>query len=75
MPIYEFVCNDCQHEFEELCRSSEEKSTCPQCSSAQVRRKFSAFATKGTGKKTASGSSASHSCGGCASKHCGSCGG
>lgn len=75
MPIYEFVCSGCQHQFEELCRNSEEKPKCPQCASAEVKRKFSSFATKGVSNKGASGGSSSgHSCSGCSSKHCGSCG-
>lgn len=70
MPIFEFVCLDCQAEFERLVRSASAEIVCPQCGSAKVRKKFSAFAAK-----TSSGftPSSGGGCGGCSSHNCGSC--
>jgi putative FmdB family regulatory protein len=66
MPIFEFVCEVCGNDFEELVFSSSTASVrCPACESQQVKKKISTFATKApSGKSTSSwgGSSASSSC-------------
>ncbi len=43
MPIYEFVCEDCKHEFETLLRKREEAEDvrCPQCRSPRTKRLMS----------------------------------
>jgi putative FmdB family regulatory protein len=48
MPIFEFVCTDCGNNFEELVRTSSavDLVECPVCSSGQVRKKVSTFASK-----------------------------
>ncbi len=46
MPIYEYVCMECESHFEELVRNGEEPD-CPDCSSANVRRQLSVFAMSG----------------------------
>lgn len=48
MPIFEFVCQDCGHPFEELVRNaaSTDIVTCPECGSAQVKKQISRFASK-----------------------------
>ncbi|MCS7192068.1 MAG: zinc ribbon domain-containing protein [Armatimonadetes bacterium] len=49
MPIYEFRCSQCGHEFEDLVswRDIEEgKVECPNCGSKDVRRRLSLFATR-----------------------------
>jgi putative FmdB family regulatory protein len=49
MPIFEFHCPDCQHDFDELRSSSQrdEAAVCPQCKSRRPSRKVSTFATAG----------------------------
>ena len=47
MPIYEYVCMECESHFEELVRNGEEPD-CPDCASANVRKQFSVFATHGS---------------------------
>ncbi|MDZ7831726.1 MAG: zinc ribbon domain-containing protein [Desulfobacterales bacterium] len=43
MPIYEFVCKDCHHEFETLVSiSDKDRPQCPKCNSGQVKKKLSA---------------------------------
>ena len=75
MPIYEFVCNECGNEFEELILGSNRDVSCPECASRNCTKKMSAFAFKsgatfvGTGKKASSG------CTGCTSSSCSTCGG
>ena len=46
MPIYEYVCMECESHFEELVRNGEEPD-CPDCSSANVKRQLSVFAMHG----------------------------
>lgn len=66
MPIFEFVCEVCGNDFEELVFSSSTGSVrCPACESQQVKKKLSTFATKAaSGKSTSywSGSSSASSC-------------
>lgn len=46
MPMYEFVCDGCQHQFEELVMTSDEAVGCPKCGSANVSKILSRFAFK-----------------------------
>lgn len=71
MPIYEYHCNQCEHEFEKLVLNSSEKIACPKCKSKKVGRMMSAFAFSSGGKFK---STASSSCGGCAATSCSTCG-
>ena len=54
MPIYEYVCMECESHFEELVRNGEEPD-CPDCASANVRKQFSVFATHGAGEQPSFG--------------------
>lgn len=52
MPIYEYQCTSCQHEFDEIQKMSDPVITlCPECSQETVIRLVSAagFQLKGTG--------------------------
>lgn len=71
MPIYEFTCSACGHNFEKLCKVSDNLSAieCPSCGARTPRKKLSLF-----GCNTGEGSTSGSSCGGCSSKNCGSCG-
>lgn len=40
MPIYEYVCKKCRHEFEFLLRG-EEKPECPECGGVKLGRQMS----------------------------------
>ncbi len=65
MPIFEFACNDCGQPFEELLRNGSDTSkvVCPSCSSPQVKKRISTFASKVSGGSSFSlGMSASTSC-------------
>lgn len=67
MPIYEFHCEKCEHEFEILTRSGETPE-CPECHSTELRKKWSTFTAQG-GEKPSGGGGHQHSAG------CGCCGG
>jgi len=44
MPIYEYVCKDCTHNFETLVRS-DTTVECPACHSKSLEKQLSVFAT------------------------------
>lgn len=48
MPIYEYICSGCSHEFEELVRSIEvaDQVACPRCQNHRTQRKASVFAAR-----------------------------
>ena len=60
MPIFEYDCETCGSEFEELVFGSNGTSSvnCPECSSLQVKRKISTFASKVAGGSSISVDSA-----------------
>jgi len=46
MPVYEYICQKCDHNFSLVIRISEyekEKVTCPKCKSDKVKRQISSF--------------------------------
>ena len=49
MPIYEYVCMECESHFEELVRG-EEQVACPDCATTSVVKQFSTFAVHGAAK-------------------------
>jgi putative FmdB family regulatory protein len=49
MPIYEYTCRACGHEFETLVRNGE-RPACAQCASADLEKKLSVFAAQGGGE-------------------------
>ena len=59
MPIYEYRCRDCGHEFAKLQSMSagSDGVTCPRCRGTRVERQLSAFASA-----TKHGSSSSAGC-------------
>ena len=50
MPIYEYVCSECSHEFELLIRGSETPA-CPKCESAEIEKQFSLPRVHSEGRK------------------------
>lgn len=46
MPVYEYVCDQCQQEFEELVFSTDEVVSCPGCGSENAAKQLSRFAFK-----------------------------
>lgn len=52
MPLYEFTCRKCGHQFEELLAMADlkgDKVKCPACGSPRIEKGFSSFATAATG--------------------------
>ena len=63
MPIYEYVCDACDHGFELLVQGSR-KPSCPSCGSHRLEKRFSAFAVS-TGRSSLSGGAPVGTCGTC----------
>ena len=59
MPIYEYRCDGCGHQFEDVCSSAEADQTdeCPKCGKSKVKRLVSSFATAGDSKPDTAGCS------------------
>ena len=74
MPIYEYTCRSCEHEFEELAKSmaSPDRVKCPSCGAARVERKLSVFAAR-LGAETKPAMPRGAGCGHCGDPH-GPCG-
>jgi putative FmdB family regulatory protein len=68
VPIYEYVCMECESHFEELVRG-EQQVACPDCAATNVSRQFSSFAMHGVTKSVAK--VASGGGGGCCGGSCG----
>ncbi len=81
MPIYEFTCQDCGEQFEEILLGEEEEVACPACSGQNVQRLISACKFK-TGGPIVQGSPSANAvssrgqggCASCSSSNCSSCG-
>jgi putative FmdB family regulatory protein len=76
MPIYEYLCSGCGHEFEKLVFRRDQTVVCPACGIEEVEKKPSVFgfASRGSdGGGRFVSSSKSSSCSGCASSNCSSC--
>ena len=46
MPIFDFHCRACGHEFEALIRAQDPAAACPSCQSADLEKLLSGFAMK-----------------------------
>jgi putative FmdB family regulatory protein len=48
MPLFEYACKECDHEFEALVRNSETPQ-CPSCHGTELQRRLSVFAAHTNG--------------------------
>lgn len=65
MPIFEYICRGCGHDFEKIVRSSTRAVECVRCGATDLEKKVSLFAARVDGREVAGG----------AKKHCGTCSG
>jgi putative FmdB family regulatory protein len=64
MPLYEYACRECAHQFELLVRGSETPQ-CPACHATSLDRRFSAFAAHTSGAAAAPRMTNAGPCGAC----------
>jgi putative FmdB family regulatory protein len=62
MPIFEYVCQQCNHQFEAIVLGAQ-KAACPKCESKRLRQQLSSFAVGGEKSVEGAGPSACGSCG------------
>ena len=67
MPLFEYICKECRHEFEALVYGKE-KAECPKCHATKLETQLSVFAVSAKGSSSASSASSAPS------GACGSCG-
>jgi putative FmdB family regulatory protein len=70
MPIFEYKCEDCGEEFEQLVSGKNPKVICLKCSSKNLKKKFSLFGMSGVTKQASSSGSG---CTSCSSSSCSTC--
>jgi putative FmdB family regulatory protein len=68
MPIFEYSCKECNHEFEALI-FGDQKAQCPKCHSKKLAPQLSVFAVSAKGSSSSSSHTPSP-----AGSACGSCG-
>ncbi|MDZ7762019.1 MAG: zinc ribbon domain-containing protein [Desulfovermiculus sp.] len=73
MPIYEYTCAQCAHQFEEIILGREEKVPCPKCGADQTHKLMSRCRSKLGGAEPLGQGAALSSGGGCSSCSGGSC--
>jgi putative FmdB family regulatory protein len=72
MPIYEYVCDDCETRYERIVMSASQKIECPKCASKSHTLQLSVFSAGKSGNGTSSGeASASAAACGCTPQSCG----
>ena len=65
MPIFEYICRDCDHQFEALVYGKQ-KAECPKCHSKSLTPQLSVFAVSASSSARSAGSSPSGgACGAC----------
>jgi putative FmdB family regulatory protein len=64
MPLYEYACRECAHEFEALVRGDASPS-CPACQATTLERRLSTFAPHTAGSGTPARMEAAMPCGAC----------
>lgn len=62
MPIFEYICKECDHQFEALIYG-EQKASCPKCQSKKLAPQLSVFAV--SAKASASAAPSAGGCGSC----------
>ena len=43
MPIYQYSCPGCRHDFEYLSRDGEQAKACPECGATRIEKQFASF--------------------------------
>jgi putative FmdB family regulatory protein len=64
MPIFEYVCQQCQHPFEALV-FGRDKARCPKCESQKLSPRLSVFAVSAKGASASPSPASGGGCGSC----------
>jgi putative FmdB family regulatory protein len=72
MPIFEYICKNCERPFERIVPRHDSVTDCPHCSSDKVEKQLSVFAVSSNGGNAEAFSDAG--CGRCGAAQPGMCG-
>jgi len=64
MPIFEYICKECQHEFEALV-FGKQKAECPKCQSKRLEPQLSVFAVSAKSGASSPSAMPAGPCGSC----------
>jgi putative FmdB family regulatory protein len=64
MPIFEYACKECDHQFEALVYGNE-KAECPKCHSKKLAPQLSVFAVSAKGSAGGAPDASAGACGSC----------
>ena len=64
MPLFEYICAECKHQFEALVIGSK-KPECPSCHSKKLEQQLSVFSARSTSGASSSPRAAAGPCGSC----------
>jgi putative FmdB family regulatory protein len=64
MPIFEYVCRECEHRFEKIVYA-DAKPECPECRSRKLEKQLSVFAAATGGSRSGAVDSGPAPCGSC----------
>ena len=64
MPIFEYICKECDHQFEALVYGKEQAS-CPKCQSHKLAPQLSVFAVSAKGASSSASAPSTGACGSC----------
>ena len=64
MPIFEYICKECQHQFEALVYGKQ-KAECPKCHATKLEPQLSVFAVSAKGSSSSPSASSGGACGSC----------
>ena len=70
MPIYEYVCDQCDTRFERIVINKQQEISCPKCASKKATIQLSVFAAASGAGTGSSGSSSSSGGSGCCGGGC-----
>ena len=73
MPIYEYQCKNCNHEFEQLVFDRAAPVHCPECGSKRAKKLPSVFARHGGDSDSPAVAAGGSSCGSCSASSCAGC--
>lgn len=64
MPIFEYICKECRHQFEALVYGKQ-KAECPKCHATKLEPQLSVFAVSAKGSSSSPSASSGGACGSC----------
>jgi putative FmdB family regulatory protein len=64
MPIFEYICKECQHEFEALI-FGKQRAACPKCQSQKLESQLSVFAAPAKNRMASESAGSTGGCGSC----------